>query len=36
MHESVIFDLILEKWDRKWIAKSFTLVKLKNRTSLQL
>jgi hypothetical protein len=33
MHESVIFDLILERWDRRWIAKDFSIVELNRRPS---
>ena len=28
MQESVIFDLILERWDMRWIAKGLIIVKL--------
>jgi hypothetical protein len=28
MHESVIFDLILERWDRRWIAKGLSIGRL--------
>jgi hypothetical protein len=30
MHESVIFDLILERWDRRWIAKGLIIGTLSN------